>query len=57
MKIEGSTPHPVLLPMGEGTMLQRLCLRSLSQREGDRVRGGTIVRHAIVKLARAGDAR
>ena len=41
--IEGATPHPVLLPMGEGTpeRAMRLQQRPLSQRERDRVRGGT----------------
>ena len=35
----GATPHPVLLPMGEGTPARRLRQRSLSHGERDRVRG------------------
>ena len=41
-----TTPHPNPLPMGEGVPSQPLRGRPLSQRERDRVRGATLIRHA-----------
>ncbi len=38
-RIEGRTPHPVPLPLGEGTQVQRLRRDSLSQGERAGVRG------------------
>ena len=39
---EGSTPHPVPLPMGEGTLHNRSEHRPLSHGERDRVRGDSL---------------
>ena len=40
--IEGISPHPVPLPMGEGTVLQPLCRRPFSHGEKDRMRGDAL---------------
>jgi hypothetical protein len=49
---ERSTPHPVPLPLGEGTPAQRLQHRPLSHGERDRVRGDSLCSvHNIAALA------
>ncbi len=47
---EGIAPHPVPLPMGEGTPSQRLRPDSLSHGERDRVRGDSPVMEATIRL-------